>query len=82
MYLEFKLPSGAGGMAAGYTSQAITKRLAEWANKFEYTYQTKFGRYRLWVIFEQLEAYTVFGISWQPWSLYSRAEIIDKNLDF
>lgn len=29
MYIEFKLPSGAGGMAAGYTKQAIKKQIAK-----------------------------------------------------
>lgn len=81
MYIEFKLPSGAGGMAAGYTSQAINKKLAAWAEDYGYSYTTKYGRYRLWVVFDDPAAYTAFGISWQPWGIYSVPEIIDKRLD-
>lgn len=80
MYLEFKLPSGVSGMAAGYTSQAITKRIQTWSDLSGVTFQTKFGQYRLWVIFDDPVAYTAFGISWQPWNKYSIPEFIDRDL--
>ena len=81
VYLEFRLPSGVGGMAAGYTSQAIIRRITAWTDQTGFTFQTKFGKYRLWIIFDDPVAYTAFGISWQPWSVYSVPEFIDKTLD-
>lgn len=33
MYIEFKLPTGAGGMAAGYTKMTISKQLAKIARE-------------------------------------------------
>lgn len=37
MYIEFKLPSGAGGMAAGYTRQAIKRQVSDIVRKHNIT---------------------------------------------
>ena len=33
MYIEFRLPNGAGGMAAGHACSVLRKKIAQWAEK-------------------------------------------------
>lgn len=67
MYLEFRLPSGAGGMAAGYTKAAISKELKQICEQYNIEFEdrvTKAYRYR--VSFKQPQDYTLFALVWQP----------------
>ena len=72
MRITFKLPHGAGGMAAQFTHQRIRKRLIEWANQHgepNYTFKTG-PAYTSVLEFEQDEHYTLFALTWQhknPW---------------
>ena len=40
MYIEFTLPTGAGGMSAQYTDSILNRNLRDWSAK----YQVKIGR--------------------------------------
>ena len=71
MYLEFRLPSGAGGMAAGYTKMGISKELARVCKQYNIEFEdrvTKAYRYR--VSFKRDQDYTLFALVWQPKSTY------------
>ena len=71
MYLEFRLPSGAGGMAAGYTKQGINKELKRVCKQYNIDLKeqvTKAYRYR--ISFKRDQDYTLFALVWQPKSSY------------
>ncbi len=66
MYIEFQLPNGAGGMAAGHAVSVIKKAIAEWAEQYNITYRTKIHKYTFRVCLESDEHYTLFELSWNP----------------
>ena len=66
MYIEFRLPTGAGGMAAGHAAHFIRKEIATWAEKYSIPYNTKVHKYTLRLSFESEDAYTHFQLSWNP----------------
>jgi hypothetical protein len=75
--IEFGLPTGSAGMAAGMHGQRIRKWLIEWKNKYnvDITIQpTVHKNYRSWVIveFHRDEDLTLFALTWthktfMPW---------------
>jgi hypothetical protein len=66
MYVEFRLPNGAGAMAAGHAASIIRKEIAAWADKYSIPYKTKFHKYTLRLCLESDADYTHFQISWNP----------------
>jgi hypothetical protein len=66
MYIEFTLPTGAGGMAASHALAMIRDELYDWAAKYDVEYKTKVFKYTLRVTFDSDELYTLFGITWNP----------------
>lgn len=66
MYLEFSLPHGAAGQAAGHALLCIRKDLVDWAIKYDIVYKEKLVKYTLRVFFQDLETYTFFGLTWVP----------------
>ena len=74
MYIEFQLPTGAGGMAAQYTSSLLSRNLTAWSNRYNIRYVTKIHKYTVRVTFDQDEIYSFFAMTWQPAS--------DKMLDY
>ena len=75
MYLEFKLPSGAGGMAAGYTKMSISKSVDRVCRRLAIELDQKLTvNYRFRVSFKQAKDYTLFALVWQPknqWHKYT-----------
>lgn len=78
--LEFRLPSGAAGMAAGMTKMAIKKKLDNLVseNKIgDYKHRTERYKFRVWL--EKEQDYTVFFLMWEthnnPWH---RPELTDE----
>lgn len=63
MYVEFHLPSGAAGMAAGYTAHSIRKKLKVWAESQDLTYEIHHRGYKLLVTFLEETHYTTFGLT-------------------
>jgi len=75
--VEFGLPTGSAGMAAGMHGQRIRKWLVEWKTQYNvdvtiHSIQQK--NYRSWVIveFHREEDVTLFALTWQhktfmPW---------------
>ena len=67
MYIEFSLPSGAGGMAAAYTASAIKNHLAAWSEKYDVEILAiKAVRYGLRVTFKDPKYYDFFALTWDP----------------
>jgi truncated hemoglobin YjbI len=57
MYIEFKLPHGGGGSAAGHCLQLIRKRLIEWSEQHEIRYVDKVHKHTLRVTFDNDKLY-------------------------
>lgn len=67
MYIEFRLPTGAGGMAAAHAQSAITRQLKQWSeHNGGIKYRTKAVKYCLRVTFDDDTYYTLFALSWRP----------------
>jgi hypothetical protein len=66
MYIQFRLPQGAGGMAATHALAVIRDKLYNWAAKYEVEYRTKLFKYTLRVTFDSDDLYTLFGLTWVP----------------
>jgi len=59
MYIEFRLPQGAGGLAAGYTSQYITRQLTEFAREYGFNFRQETVAYHKRIQFNDERAYTI-----------------------
>ena len=68
MYVEFRLPSGAGGIAAGHAAHMIRREIAAWAEKYSIPYKTKIHKYTLRLCLESDADYTHFQLSWDSTS--------------
>jgi hypothetical protein len=67
MYIEFRLPRGAGGPdQASYALSIVQKKLILWAARYEVEYRTKVFKYTLRVTFDSDESYTLFAMTWVP----------------
>ena len=64
MYIEFILPSGSGGMAAGHVNAALNRALNEWSIKHDIAYAAKVVKYTKRVTFDSDKHYTVFAMTW------------------
>ena len=70
MYIEFVLPNGAGGMAAGHAASALRREIETWAAKYNISYKTKIHKYTFRVCLDSDDQYTFFQLSWVPKSPY------------
>lgn len=68
MYLEFQLPTGAGGMAAQYTNSVLTRNLNAWSEQYDIAYIKKIHKYTVRVTFETDKHYSFFAMTWRPQS--------------
>jgi len=66
MYIEFRLPTGAGGAAAGHAAWMIKKNIAAWAEKYAIKYRVKSVNYTLRLCLESEKDYSFFQLSWSP----------------
>jgi len=64
MYIEFQLPTGAGGQAANYALGLVRNKLSAWAKKYSIEYRQKIIKYTLRVTFDSDESYTLFALTW------------------
>lgn len=65
MYIRFKLPSGAGGMAALHASHYIRKRMNEWATRHNVKITSAHSGYTMTFMLEHDRDYTLFALSWR-----------------
>jgi hypothetical protein len=73
MYIEFRLPSGAGGMAAGHALSLIRKDIEAWAAKYRIEYRTKIHKYTYRLCLYSDKDYTQFALTWEPNSSVSKS---------
>jgi hypothetical protein len=66
MYIEFTLPTGAGGMAAGFCNSILTKELHKWADKYQIAYTKKNHKYTVRITFDNEQHYAFFQLTWAP----------------
>ena len=81
MHIKFRLPSGAGGAAAGTAVMIIKKRLELWGQKYNMPYETEIDGYALIVKLPADQDYTFFKLSWESGGFYGtmKFDIIDSN---
>ena len=78
MHIEFRLPTGAGGMAAGYFNANLKRRVTEWAAA--HNVEVKYFRhqsYRSCFEFTRPADYTLFALSWVRQNQWDCYEIIE-----
>jgi len=63
MYIEFRLPQGAG---AGYALDFIKQEVEKWAERYQIKYTEKTIKYTHRVAFDQDEYYSLFSMTWNP----------------
>lgn len=66
MYIEFRLPNGAGGMAAGYALNEIRKDIEAWAEQHNIPFRTKLHKYTFRLCLPSDKEYTQFAFTWNP----------------
>jgi hypothetical protein len=67
MYIEFRLPSGAGGVAAGTALTHINIDIDTWITKFNIeNHKTKLHKYTYRLCLATDKDYTQFALTWNP----------------
>jgi hypothetical protein len=67
MYIEFRLPSGAGGAAAGTALSHIRIDIDTWVKKHSVQYhRTKLHKYTYRLCLQSDQDYTQFALTWNP----------------
>lgn len=66
MYIEFRLPSGAGGMAAAMVGQSLLRHLRDWSDSNDIAMRTKTIKYTVRVTFDYEPYYEFFAMTWNP----------------
>ena len=66
MYIEFSLPTGAGGQAALHANRIITLALHEWSDRYNIPYNSKLHKYFKRVTFDDDAHYSLFAMTWNP----------------
>lgn len=64
MHIEFKLPTGAGGHAAGHYSAMLRRKVSKWADEHNITVINYVSGYRICFEFGRESDYTLFALSW------------------
>ena len=64
MYLEFPLPHGAGGAAAGTALVQLRKKLARWSEQHNIAHSAKIYKYTYRISFDKDQNYSFFMSSW------------------
>lgn len=83
MYIEFRLPGGAGGMTAQFALSLIRKELHKWSDKYNIPYNTQLDKYVYRVQFDDDAMYAFFKMSWNPEhhsTSFNRITIVDADL--
>lgn len=77
MHVEFRLPSGAGGMAAGHRNQLLKKRIQAWADERNIRVINYTNGYRCCFEFARDSDYTMFALCWEVKSMWDEYVVID-----
>lgn len=66
MYIQFRLPTGAGGMAAQHINAILNRQLHDWADKHGVAYNKKIVKWTARITFDDDRHYTLFALTWEP----------------
>ena len=66
MYIEFSLPTGAGGQSAQYVNALLTRNLNTWSAQYDVPYIKKIHKWTVRVTFENDKYYDFFALTWKP----------------
>lgn len=78
--LNFRLPTGSAGMAAGMTKQAINKKLIALIDQDKISsFKTKLNGYNLKVWLGKESDYTVFFLVWDQSNPWHKPTITDED---
>lgn len=66
MYIEFRLPTGAGGAAASHVNHLLNGELHAWSDRYNIPYTTKIYKYTKRVTFDDESLYAFFALTWDP----------------
>ena len=73
MYIEFRLPTGAGGMAAGVALNHINIDIDNWVRQHHIkSHRTKLHKYTYRLSLVNEKDYTLFALTWDP--IYSASK--------
>ena len=73
MYLEFRIPSGGGGMPAQYANYWLRQNLQAWSERYGVEYRAKHIKYTVRVTFDDDKMYDFFAMTWRPKSQYMQS---------
>lgn len=79
MYIQFKLPSGAGGMAALYVSRKLKEKLTSWAVTHNIQITSEHRGYGICFKLARPEDYTLFALSWTVSNIWDEYEVINDE---
>jgi len=78
MHIEFTLPNGAGGIAAGYRAMHLTRQIQAWATLHNVEVKKYNSQaYRLCFEFGRLADYTLFALCWDATSIWNKYTVIN-----
>lgn len=80
MYIEFRLPTGAGGMAAQYTNSVLNRNLHAWSDQYNIPYNKKIHKWTVRITFDNDQHYTLFAMTWNPKSENMLSYLTDYRL--
>jgi hypothetical protein len=64
MYIEFRLPQGAGGQAALHANNIINAELHKWSDRYDIPYNVKNVKEFKRVTFDDEAQYAFFAMTW------------------
>ena len=80
MYIEFRLPSGAGGQTAAYALSVICEEIHDWLEKHPVESTQKTIKYKHRLAFNDDRNYTLFALTWNPKSWNQKHSWIQYRL--
>ena len=80
MYIEFRLPTGAGGMAAQHVNSILNKELHTWSDQYNIPYNTKSVKYTKRITFDDEKNYAFFSLTWNPKNTQFKSYLLDYRL--
>ena len=66
MYIEFRLPQGAGGQSAAFVNSIINRNMHAWSNRYGIPYNKKLHKYTVRITFDDEKHYAFFAMTWAP----------------
>ena len=72
MYVQFNLPNGAGGMAAGHALSIIRREIEQWSTQYNIPFRTKLVKYTFRLCLERQQDYVMFQLSWNPKNVWAK----------